>query len=64
MIYTPFEETDTRDSSNLLSDASVLNDDFARMRFESASSKKEVTNDDVDLQVWNERESESDVKFQ
>ncbi len=44
------EETDTEDSGHLLSDVSSLDDDFARMQFES-SSYEEVTDDTVDLQV-------------
>ena len=47
-----FEETDTEDSGNSLSDVSALDDDFARMQFESSSSEEEVTDDGMDLQVW------------
>jgi hypothetical protein len=41
-----------------------LNDGFARMQFESSSSNEEVTDDNFDLQVWNEIESEWDAEFQ
>jgi hypothetical protein len=34
------------------------------MQFESSSSEEEIADDDVDLQVWNEIESESDAEFQ
>jgi hypothetical protein len=39
MIHMPFEETDTKDSGNSLSNVSSLDNDFARMQFESSSSK-------------------------
>jgi hypothetical protein len=39
-----FEETDTEDSGN------SLNDDFAKVQFQSSSSKEEVSDDDLDLQ--------------
>ncbi|CAF4455417.1 unnamed protein product [Rotaria sp. Silwood2] len=51
-----FEETDTEESGNSLSDLSSLDNDFSKMQFESSSSEEEVTNDDddddVDLQVF------------
>jgi hypothetical protein len=59
-----FEETDTDDSGNSLGDVSDLDDDFARMQFESSSSEEEIAADDVDLEVWNEIEPESDAEFQ
>ena len=34
------------------------------MQFESSSPEEEVTDDDVNLQIWNEIESESDAEFQ
>jgi Tfp pilus assembly protein FimV len=58
------EETDTENSGNSLSDVSSLDDDFARMQFESPSSEEEVTDDDLRSQVWNEIESDSDAEFQ
>jgi hypothetical protein len=39
MIHMPFEETDAEDNGNSLSDVSILDNDFARMQFESSSSK-------------------------
>ncbi|CAF4535407.1 unnamed protein product [Rotaria sp. Silwood2] len=33
------------------------------MQFESSSSEEQVTDDDVDSQVWGEIESESDAEF-
>ena len=41
------EETDTENSENSLSDVSSLDDDFARMQFESSSSKEVTENDDI-----------------
>jgi hypothetical protein len=41
-----FQETDTEDSGNSLSDVSSLDDDFDRIQFESSSSQEEVTDDD------------------
>ena len=58
------KETDTEDSGNSLIDVSALDDDFATMQFESSSSEEEVTDDDMDSQIWNEIESESDAEFQ
>jgi hypothetical protein len=49
---------------NSLSDVNPLHDDSARMQFESSRSEKEFTDDVVNLQVWNEIESESDAEFQ
>lgn len=34
------------------------------MQFESSTSEEEVTDDDRDVQVWNEIDSESDAEFQ
>ena len=58
------EETDTEGSRSTSSDVSSLDDDFARMQFESSTSEEEVTDDDRDVQVWNEIDSESDAEFQ
>ncbi|CAF4179444.1 unnamed protein product [Rotaria sordida] len=57
------EETDTENSENSVSDVSSLNDDFARMQFESSSSE-EVSDYGLDSQVSNEIESVSDAEFQ
>ena len=40
-----------------------LDDDFARMQFESSSSDKKIAAHDVDLKPWNEIEPESDAEF-
>ncbi|CAF4294064.1 unnamed protein product [Adineta steineri] len=48
------EEASTEDSLDSLSEVSSLEDDFARMHFESASSDEEVTDDEVDSNVWSE----------
>ena len=42
---------------------SSLDDDFDRMHLESDSSDEESTDGQLDSQVWNEIESESDAKF-
>lgn len=47
-----FEETDSEDSRNSQSDVRSLDDDFARIQFESSSCEEEITNDDWDPQVW------------
>ena len=54
------EEVSTEDSVDSLSEVSSLDDDFAKMHFESASSDEEVTDNEVDSNVWSEIESESD----
>jgi len=59
-----FEETDTAEISNSLNDVSSLDHDFSKIQFESSSFEEEVTDDDdVDLQAWDEIESESDAEF-
>ncbi len=57
------EEASTEDSGDSLSEVSSMDDDFVRMHFESASSDEEVTDDEVDSNVWSEIESESDGEF-
>ena len=57
------EEASTGDSIDSLSEVSSLDDDFAKMHFESTSSDEEVTDDEVDSNVWSEIESESDGEF-
>ncbi|CAF4239643.1 unnamed protein product, partial [Adineta steineri] len=42
------------DSLDSLSEVSSLDNDFARMHFESVSSHEEVTDDEVDSNVWSE----------
>lgn len=58
-----FEETDTDESAGSLSDLSLLNDDLDRMHVDSESSDEEVSCDEMDSNVWNEIESESDEEF-
>ena len=53
-------EVSTEDSVDSLSEVSSLDDDFAKMHFESASSDEEVTDNEVDSNVWSEIKSESD----
>ncbi len=57
------EETDPEDSARSLSEVSSLNDDFDRMHIESHSSDEERTDGEMDSNVWNEIESESDAEF-
>lgn len=49
---------------NSQSDVSSLDDDFARIQFQSSSSEEEITGGDRDSQVWTEIESETHVEFQ
>ncbi len=42
---------------------SSLDDDFDRIHLESESSDEEVTNDEVDSNVWNEIKPESYDEF-
>ena len=58
-----FEETDTEESGSSLSELNFLDDDLGRMHLESGSSDEEMSDDDVDSDVWNEIESESDPEF-
>ena len=45
------EEVSTEDSVDSLSEVSPLDDDFAKMHCEYASSNKEVTDNEVDLNI-------------
>ena len=54
------EEVSREDSVDSLSEVSSLDDDFAKMHFESASSDEEVTDNKVDSNVWSEIKSGSD----
>jgi hypothetical protein len=45
------EEASIEDSVDSLSEVSSLDDDFARMHFESASSDEDVTDDEVNSNV-------------
>jgi hypothetical protein len=58
-----FEEIDTEESATSLSEVSSLDDDFDGMHLESRSSDEEMTDDEVDSNVWNEIKSESDAEF-
>ena len=58
-----FEETDTDESASSLSDLSLLNDDLDRINVDSESSDEEVFCNEMDSNVWNEIESESDEEF-
>ena len=58
-----FEETDTEDSTSLLSEASSLDDDFDTMNLQTNSSDEESTDSEVNSHVWNDIESDSDEEF-
>ena len=58
-----FEETDTEESGSSLSELNFLDDDLGRMHLESGSSDEEMSDDDVDSDIWIEIESESDPEF-
>ena len=53
------QEVSTEDSVDSLSEVSSLDDDFAKMHFTSASSDEEVTDNEVDSNVWSEIKSGS-----
>ncbi|CAF4176535.1 unnamed protein product, partial [Rotaria sordida] len=64
-----FEEIDTEDSANSLSEVSSLDDEFDTIHL-GFDSSEEVTDyddddddDDMDLHTWNEIEPESDAEF-
>ena len=56
----PSEEVITEDSVDSLSELSSLDDEFAKMHFKSASSDEEVTDNEVDSNVWCEIKTQSD----
>ncbi|CAF1550247.1 unnamed protein product, partial [Didymodactylos carnosus] len=58
-----FEETDSEESISSRSEVSSLDDDFDSIHLESESSDEEVTDDEVDSNVWNEIKPESDDEF-
>ena len=58
-----FEETDTEDSTSLLSETNSLDDDFDAMNLQSNSSDEESTDSEVNSHVWNDIESDSDEEF-
>ena len=58
-----FEEIDTEESDSSLSELSFLDDGLDRMHLESGSSGEEMSDDEVDSNVWEEIESESDEEF-
>ena len=57
------EEASTEDNFDSLCEVSSLDDDFARIHFESASSDEDVTDDEVDSNVWSEIKSKSGGEF-
>ncbi len=58
-----FEEIDTEESTNSLSEESSLDDDLDSMHLESGSSDEEITDVVMDSNVWNEIKPESNAKF-
>ena len=58
------EETDTEESARSLSKKrNVLDNDLDGIHLESGSSDEEMSDDELDSEVWNEIESESDPEF-
>ena len=57
------EEVSTEDNFDLLSEVSSLDDDFSRIHFESASSNEDVTDDEVNSNVWSEIKSKFGGEF-
>ena len=54
------EEVSREDCVDSFSEVSFLDDDFAKVYFESASSDEEVTDNEMDSNVWSEIKSQSD----
>jgi hypothetical protein len=63
IVHMSFEESETEESASSLSEVSSLDDEFVRMDLESENSDEELTDDEVDSQVWSEIQSESDAEF-
>jgi hypothetical protein len=63
IVHISFEESETEESASSLSEVSSLDDEFVRMDLESENSDEELTDDEVDSQVWSEIQSESDAEF-
>ena len=63
IFYTSSEEASTEGSVDLLGVVSSLDDNFARMYFESPSFNEEVTIDEVHSNVWSGIESKSNGEF-
>src|SRR5947209_27203 len=57
------EKASTEDRIDSLSVVSSLDDDFAGMHLESASSDAQIMDDEVDSNVWSGIKSESDGEF-
>ena len=57
------KEIDIQESTSSLSKVSSLNDDLDNMHLESGSSVKEMFDDEMDSNSWNEIEPESDEEF-
>ena len=57
------EEAGTEDSVGSLGEVNSLDNDFDRMHFEPGNSHEEIFDDEVDLDVWSEIESNSDGEF-
>ena len=63
IIHMSFEESETEESASSLSEGNCLDDDFFRIDLESGTSDEEVTDDEMDSQVWSAIKSESDAEF-
>ncbi|CAF4545781.1 unnamed protein product, partial [Rotaria sp. Silwood2] len=57
------EEARTEDSVDSSSEVGSLDEDFAEIHLESASSDEEVTDDEMNSNVWSEIEAEYDGEF-
>ncbi|CAF1374693.1 unnamed protein product [Adineta ricciae] len=58
------EEIDTDNSENSRSDVSSLDAGFMKTQVELSNSEEEFSDNELDSQVWNEIDSESDGEFQ
>ena len=57
------EEASTEDSVDSFREISSLDNDLDSMHFESVCSVEEISDDEVDSNVWSEIESDSDGEF-
>ncbi|CAF1652317.1 unnamed protein product [Adineta ricciae] len=58
------EEIDTDNSENSRSDVSSLDAGFMKIQVESSNSEEEFSDNELDSQLWNEIDSESDGEIQ
>lgn len=62
-VYMSFQESETEERTSLLSEVSSLDDDFFMIDLESGNSDKDITDNEVDSQVWSERQAVSNAEI-